>query len=1028
MVTMRYKTRLCMAILSCIIWASGSWAQTITTVAGGGASLGDGGPATSAQLNLPRRSFVDATGNIYIPDSANHRLRKVDATTGIITTIAGTGSAGFSGDGGPATSAQFSEPNAVYVSGNGYVYISDRLNGRVRVIDPSGIISTLASGLNAPSSVFSDGTSTIYVAETDGNRILSINAGGGVSTVAGTGAGGFSGDGGPATSATLNSPRGVSVDGAGNIYIADAFNQRIRKVDSATGIISTVAGTGSLTPPNDGGPATSGNLWAPNSIFSTSNGTLYISTHGGQRIRRVDGITGIITTVAGTGAGGFSGDGGPATSAALNAPHGVFVDAAGDLYISDMSNNRIRKVNGVEAPTAQPLTVTIPDTTATYNQAIDIPVGITDTNGHDIVSAELFVTFTSASSSGSLLTTFSPAVTAGSLTTGWTIESNVASGGASGIDTLKIAMATDTDTLSGAGTLAVLRFSVADQRAPNFSALTIEHLLFNDGSPTATEDDGSVTLVGTDGALITTAFATGSSTQLIPGDTVEITYTDIDENRDGGFAETLSIAIANGAQTETVTVTETGLATGIFTGSIATAFSLGASSGDGTIQAQAGDTIQSCADDSLDSVGATVQRCATLTVIGGEDGSISTTIVTQPGDTLRVRVTDADLNTSFSTAQTVTVTVTNPTTGESETITLTEIDADDSIFFGIVETASGATAGTLGDGALNTAKGDVIAIDYADVLTAQGGSATRSDDNEIVDPFGDADGNGNTQAFDAAKVLLHVLSPYLTGVDSLSANLDLLAYDPVQGRITPFDAALILQKRVGLISRFPVQEDEADNHPQPETDNSTPKLVPDQRYLSFRAEAGYVSVWMDQREGLVAGDLVIQGVEGTVEMGEEMGDFLTAARPTDEGLHLVFAGAQSVTGAGEVLRLYGVGPEGIRLVRAQLNDGRIAVHSDALEAATVPTTFALHANVPNPFNPETTIRFDLPQASRVALEVYDMLGQKVRTLVDQPLSAGAHQVRWDGRNTAGSSVASGVYFYRIQAQEQTLMQRMLLLK
>ncbi len=1459
------------------IFLSGtSWAQTITTVAGGGASLGDGGPATSAQLSGPAGSFVDGAGNIYIGDRGNHRVRKVDAVTGIITTIAGNGTVGSSGDGGPATSASLNEPRSVYVSTNGYVYIAEQVGNRVRVVDPSGIITTLVSGISGPASIFSDGTSAIFVAERLGNRILRINVGGSITAIAGTGTAGFSGDGGLATSATLNSPRGVTVDGAGNVYFADAFNQRIRKVDAATGIISTVAGTGGLTPPNDGGPATSANLWAPNSVWATSDGTLYISTHGGQRIRKVDSATGIISTVAGNGATGFSGDGGPATSAALNIPHGVALDGLGNLYISDMGNNRIRKVTGLNSPifssigasagvddnsqsegvawgdydqdgdldiylsnfgsanrlyrndgndtfadvaasagvadtgggrgvafadydqdgdldlyltnrsgtanrlyrndggsfaeiaasvgvaatglsnniswvdydqdgdldlyitkdgsqinhmyrndsptsftdvapalglndgpqgeaiawgdydqdgdldlfganfnggnrlyrnddatsftdvapglglantgngrgaawgdydddgdldlyvsngtgpagnstnqffrndgatfaeiaaslgvadtgngrgpawgdydndgdldlhlaggqtnrlyqndgsggfvevgasagvdiggtseganwgdydqdgdldlyvadydnpnslfrnegnanrwleielvgtvsnrdgigaelvavasgtrqyrggiagtgwlsepslpvefgfgnittidslyvfwpsgitdvqtgvatnqiitivesgiVPQPLTVAIPDTTATYNEDLLVPVRITDTAGHGIVALELFVCFSSAPSG--LLSAFASGVSAGSLTSTWSIESNIASG-PGGIDTLKIAMATDTDTLSGAGTLAVLRFSVADQRAPNFSALSIEHLLFNDGTPTATEDPGSVTLVGTDGSIACVVFSSGSTTQVVPGETIDVTVTEADENRNSGSAESLSVQVTNGGQTETVTVTETGAATGIFTGSIATAFSLASTSGDGTIQAQAGDQIQFCFDDSLDAAGATVQRCVSKDVIGGEDGAILTTIVTQPGDTLRVRVTDADLNADPGTQETAQVTATNPTTGESETITLTELDADDSIFFGIVQTASGSVAGPLGDATLNTAKGDVLAITYADQLTAIGGSVTRSDDDEVVDPFGDADGNGSTQAFDAAKVLLHVLSPFLSGTDSLSANLDLLAYDPLQGKITPFDASLILQKRVGLIGRFPVQEDEADNHPQPETDNSTPKLVPDERWVQFRQGSGYISVWMDQREGIVSGDLLLEGIEGRVEMGEGLGEFLTATRPINEGVRLVFAGAQDVTGAGELLRLYGVGPEGVQLVRADFNDGRITGRSEAMQTTAMPTAFALHANVPNPFNPETTIRFDLPQAERVTLEVYDMLGQKVRTLVDQPLSAGAHQVVWNGRNGQGASVASGVYLYRIQTGDQSQIRRMLLLK
>jgi hypothetical protein len=165
-----------------------------------------------------------------------------------------------------------------------------------------------------------------------------------------------------------------------------------------------------------------------------------------------------------------------------------------------------------------------------------------------------------------------------------------------------------------------------------------------------------------------------------------------------------------------------------------------------------------------------------------------------------------------------------------------------------------------------------------------------------------------------------------------------------------------------------------------------------------------------------------------VQLPEELGDFLVASRATDEGLRVVFAGAEGVEGPGELLRVYGVGPDGASLVRASFNDGSIVAWMDEGPVQNTPATYALHANTPNPFNPETVIAFDLPQDSSVRLEIYDALGQKVRTLVSGALATGAHRFAWDGRDARGSQVSSGVYFYRLQAGEYVQTRRMLLLK
>jgi uncharacterized protein (TIGR03437 family) len=329
----------------------------IATVAGNGTQgfSGDNGPATSAQLYWPWGVAIDSAGNLYIADSYNNRIRKV--TNGVITTVAGNGTQSFSGDDGPATSAQLYGSHGVAAGPDGSVYIADSSNNRIRKVT-NGVVTTVAgtgtadfSGDNGPAisaqltdpeGVAVDSAGNLYIADTGYSRVRKVTNGV-ITTVAGGGA--TLGDNGPAASAQLYSPKGVAVDSAGNLYIADTYNQRIRKVSN--GVITTVAGTGTHGPSSgDNSPATSASLFSPTGVAVDSAGNLYIADTGNSRIRKVS--NGIITTVAGNGGYGFNGDNGLATSAQLYNPEGIAVDSAGNLYIADTLDNRIRKVsNGV---------------------------------------------------------------------------------------------------------------------------------------------------------------------------------------------------------------------------------------------------------------------------------------------------------------------------------------------------------------------------------------------------------------------------------------------------------------------------------------------------------------------------------------------------------------------------------------------------------------------------------------------------------------------------------------------------------
>jgi trimeric autotransporter adhesin len=306
----------------------------ISTIAGNGAGgyAGDGGPATAASISQPYGVAADSSGNIYIADSHNNRIRRVDAS-GTITTVATglNGPVGIAVD--PSTGdVYFSDTSAFVIRKNGAVF-AGTLNAR-------GFDGT---HLDYPYGVAVHPSGDVYFAQMAFSSVIRKVSGGVITTVAGNGSPGYSGDGGPATSASLNYPEGVAVDSAGNLYIADSSNYVIRKVTPG-GTISTIAGTGISGYSGDGGPATAAQINFPSSVAVDSSGNLYI-TEGDNVVRKVD-TSGIISTVAGNIhlAGGYGGDGNVATAATLNAPWGLAFDTLGNLLIGDRLNNRIRKV------------------------------------------------------------------------------------------------------------------------------------------------------------------------------------------------------------------------------------------------------------------------------------------------------------------------------------------------------------------------------------------------------------------------------------------------------------------------------------------------------------------------------------------------------------------------------------------------------------------------------------------------------------------------------------------------------------
>ncbi|MGA3210482.1 MAG: hypothetical protein ABSD20_04190 [Terriglobales bacterium] len=352
----------------------------IGTFAGNGVAgySGDGNSAKQAELHTPGGVALDSSSDLYIADSSNNVIRMVDGPTtaepGFIFTLAGNGSDGHSGDGGPASQAQLNSPSALAVDGNSNVYIADTSNfvvrgvyrgqGNLGYLSGSSLISgdiyPLAGNFSLGSGYSGDGgpatqaqlsfvygialdtVGNLYISDFNNNRIREVNTSGIISTFAGTGTQGHGGDGGPATQAQLNLPQGIAFDSQNNLIISEYGNNDVRVVSASTGLITTVAGNGTGGYIGDGGPATSAELNNPNGVAVDASGNIFIADYGNNVIRYVDALSGIITTIAGNGVPGYSGDGGLATQARLSGPVGVVVDANGQFYVGDSNNNVVR--------------------------------------------------------------------------------------------------------------------------------------------------------------------------------------------------------------------------------------------------------------------------------------------------------------------------------------------------------------------------------------------------------------------------------------------------------------------------------------------------------------------------------------------------------------------------------------------------------------------------------------------------------------------------------------------------------------
>ena len=337
--------------------------QTIRTVVGTGEAgySGDDGPAASATLREPFMCAFDTSGNMFFCEARNHVVRRVDASTGHVTTVAGTGAAGYSGDDGPATDATLNEPYSLEVDAGGHIYVVDRLNAAVRRIDgDTGVIMTVAgtgepgySGdggpgnlaqLREPNDCFLDGRGGLLIADIQDQRVRRLDLETGIiDTFAGNGEKARGGDGMPARQASILGSRAVCMDQHGNTYIAEREGNGVRVV-TAGGIMGTVAGVSAERGyTGDGGSALSATWGAPKALRCDATGNVIVVDTENHAIRKIDTNTGVVTTIAGGQLGGH-GDGGPATDAGLDRPHGCGITASGQIYIADSNNHRIRMV------------------------------------------------------------------------------------------------------------------------------------------------------------------------------------------------------------------------------------------------------------------------------------------------------------------------------------------------------------------------------------------------------------------------------------------------------------------------------------------------------------------------------------------------------------------------------------------------------------------------------------------------------------------------------------------------------------
>jgi len=683
--------------------------------------------------------------------------------------------------------------------------------------------------------------------------------------------------------------------------------------------------------------------------------------------------------------------------------------------------------------------IEIDDITATYATTISVPVRATNTTDQGIWAASIFITI----AGNGRVAKVTGIETAGTMIEEWTTVHNIVAG-ADGIDTLMVSAATDSNPLTGNGTLFNMILEIQDVRHPDATQLEVVRVLFNDEDRTLESQGGSLTLVGTDGSVDI------SPANIEPGTNATIFVIDADENRDDGTSEQIRVQVVSTEceDSEWIILTET--QSGTFAGDIQTVYNQTCTPENGRMELTAVDTMIVSYVDSLDAAGATATRKDTTAALKtGTDGVLRVSRVVQAKessnglrDTVRIELVDPDLNTDENAVEQVSVILENMVSGEIEHLALDEIEANTGIFRRRIPTGF-VSSSTDDDGVITISAQDSMLVSYEDILNSEGPKRPVSEKGYAINLFGDLSGNGSVTAYDASLILrmrVGLIQP--DKWDSLEADLDGM------NQISTLDAVLVLRHDVRKIFRFPIQTGADFDGEAVSSNSSHPffKPVAGQCAIGFGEtivqDDGIVLVPVEfsERRGIVAGSFDISvgpaiGIEAAFA-AEGYENYLIEHNVVDGVLKLDFAGIEAaVEGQGPVvwIQMRSIGEDGawMRFNRVLLNDQQVTIASGevALTAApVVPREFAVLQNYPNPFNHGTVVPYHVAGEARVVVAVFNLAGQQVRVLVDKTLSPGAYQAAWDGTDEAGRPVTSGVYLYRVCAGDFSATKKMILLK
>jgi len=1052
---------------------------------------GDGGAATSAKLFNPRSLNFDSSGNLYI--GATSIIRKVN-TDGIISTIAGTPeSSGYSGDGGAATSALLNETiMAEEILDDGTIYFIDYNNRRIRKIDTNGIITNFAGGtaylpesaqainirLKNPRGIAMDSNDNLYIAEQGTHTIRKIDKSGTITVVAGTGTLGSSGDGGLATSGQIYSPRSVTADNNGNIYISDSGNDRIRKVDT-NGIISTYAGTGESGYSGDGGAATSAKINFPYHLTTDQDGNLYFAEYSNHIIRKVD-TNGIITTVAGTPEnGGYSGDGGAATSAKLNRPLGVDIDLSGNIYIADYYNHVIRKVNtdgiiSTIAGTPESSGYTGDGDVAT-SAKLYRPVSVhVDNVGNIYINDRYNYAIRKVWKSG-IITTI-----AGTGTSGYSASDSIAVS-----TSLSASWGTAIDNLNN---VYISDYSVDIIRKIDASYHTLTGIPTNSDvgttTMTLTASDGqggsatqsfALKVINTNDAPVLTS-VTNVTTNEDTAKTVTLSATDVDGDAltytGKSNTDKVTISISSTTMTLTPAANWNGVA------------SITAYVSDGTVKDSTSFTFTVASISDVAAINTTtIEEDASATVTLSSTFS-GTPTYSAKSDTsaITVSVSSTTLqltpSSNWNGTSTITAYASVGTFKDSTTFTLSVTPVNDAPVITAVSNDSTdeeveksiklSASDVDGDALTYTASSDTSAVAVTiSTDTLKLTPALNYTGTSVITVIVSDNALADTTKFDFkvinvndAPVIVAVAND-TTSEDSDGKALKLSASD-IDGDALTYSAfsdtlGLTVTVSNDTVRLKPVADYFGTSKVTAVTNDGA---IKDSTTFSFTVlnvqDAPYAFDWVSTASDTIditkdAANLAeVYKLEWTesIDVDGDTIDYLLYAKigvlepdeiydTTSTSIPITYQEfLENVFEPFPMLPRVTVqfsmeATDGIDTVKIT-GDNRVLFINRYEYLSTVsegiPTEFALHENYPNPFNPTTTLRFDLPELSDMTLIIYNMLGQKVKTFSMQSIPAGYHSVTWDATNDLGVQVGAGVYLYQLQAKDFVKTRKMVLLK